>query len=159
MNMDRLKELLDAVSVELEPDPMRASSDGRLLSAPPLRPIDPEDVQRAHRELLTWLTDYNLAVAEGANRSHLLATFDATLKCVRKHFRSVEALLAEISWPSFQRQYHIHCQIAEELAAYRIRLAGDDPLDSVECAHVLDAVLIQFIREQPLFNRVCAPLT
>lgn len=152
--MDTVKQLIDAVSMEA--GPIRAASHGPQPSAP--SPIDPEDVQRAHRELFTWLTDYTLAVAEGASRNHLLATFDATFECVRRHFRSVEALLAQVSWPSFQRHCLIHRQIAEELAAYRMRLAGDDPLDAVECAHVLDAVLIQFIREQPLFSRVYAPL-
>jgi hemerythrin-like metal-binding protein len=152
--MDTVKEMIDAVS--LEAVPIRTAPHGPQPPAP--SPIDPEDLQRAHRELFTWLTDYTLAVAEGANRNHLLATFDATFECVRKHFRSVEALLAQVSWPSLQRHYLIHRQIAEELAAYRMRLAGNDPLDAVECAHVLDAVLIQFIREQPLFSRVYAPL-
>jgi hemerythrin len=153
--MDTVKEMIDAVS--LEAGPIRTASHERQMSAPPPNAIDPQDVQRAHRELFTRLIDYNLAVAEGANRNYLLATFDATFECVRKHFRSVEALLAQVSWPSLQRHSLIHRQIAEELAAYRIRLAGDDPLDAVECAHVLDAVLIQFIREQHLFSRVYAP--
>ena len=152
--MGTVKELIDAVS--LEAGPIRAASLGPRPPAP--SPIDPEDVQRAHRELFTWLTDYTLAVAEGANRDHLLAAFDATFECVRKHFRSVEALLAQVSWPSLQRHSLIHRQIAAELAAYRMRLAGNDPLDAVECAHVLDAVLIQFIREQPLFSRAYVPL-
>lgn len=151
--MDRVRELLDAVSVEA--GPIGAASDGQL---PPLRSIEPEDVQRGHRELLTRLTDYNLAVAEHTNRYHLLAIFDATLESVRNHFRSVEGLLAQTSWPSFQRHYLIHTRIANELAAYRVRLAGDAPLDAMECAHVMDAVLIQFIREQPLFSRAYAPL-
>lgn len=154
--MDTAKELIDAAS--LEAGPIRTASHGPQLSAQAPNAIDPDDVQRAQRELFTWLTDYTGAVAQGASRSHLLATFDATFACVRKHFRSVEALLAQASWPSFQRHYVIHRRIAEELAAYRMRLAGNDPLDAVECAHALDAVLIQFIREQPLFSRVHAPL-
>jgi hemerythrin len=153
--MDTVKELIDAVPMEAVP--IRAASHAPQPSVP-AHAIDPDDMQRAHRELFTWLTDYSLAVAQGASRTHLLATFDATFACVRKHFRSVEALLAQVSWPSFQRHYLIHRQIAAELAAYRTRLAGDDPLDAVECAHVLDAVLIQFIREQPLFSRAYAPL-
>lgn len=152
MKMDRMNEIFDAVSVEASP--ISPSLRGRPLFGHSLTPITPESVQREHRELFTLLTDYNLAVAEGANRKRLLAIFDATFECVKKHFRSVEALLEQSSWSSFQRHYRIHRQIIEELAAYRIRLAGNEPLDAVECAHVLDATLIQFIREQPLFKRL-----
>jgi len=115
-----------------------------------------EDMQREHRELFTWLTYYNHAVARGVGRNRLLAIFDATFECVEKHFRSVETLLAQSSWSRFQRHHAVHCQLTEELAAYRVRLAGDEPLDSVECAHILDATLIQFIREQPMFNQFFA---
>ncbi len=110
-----------------------------------------DDVRREHRELFSWLTDYNLAVAEGASRIRLLATFDATFECVKRHFRLVENVLAQASWTRFQRLHLIHSEITQELAAYRARLAGNEPLDATECAHVLDALLIQFIREQPLF--------
>lgn len=115
--------------------------------------VDPRAVQRVHRELFVLLTDYHLAVAEGTSRMRLLAIFDATFACVRKHFRAVEVLLEQSSWPRFQQHCRIHGQIVDELAAYRTRLAGNAPLDPVECAHALDAVLIQFIREQPLLKR------
>jgi hemerythrin len=117
-----------------------------------------ELLQREHRELFTWMTYYNHAVAQGTARNQLLAIFDATFECVKKHFRSVDALLEQTSWQRFQRHHAIHCQITDELAAYRIRLAGDGPLDAVECAHVLDALLIQFIREQPMFTQLHARL-
>jgi hemerythrin-like metal-binding protein len=117
-----------------------------------------EDVKREHRELFTWLAQYNRAVTQGVRRNHLLAIFDATFECAKEHFSSVEALLEQTSWPRFQRHQVIHCQLAEQLAAYRIRLAGSEPLDSVECAHVLDALLIHCIKEQPMFHRLYARL-
>lgn len=106
-------------------------------------------MQYRHRELFTTLSGYKLAVEEGVNRKHLLAVFDDTLECVKKYFHSLEALPEPIAWQDFQQNRFIHCRITAELAAYRIRLAGNDPLDAVECAHAFDALLIQFIREHP----------
>ena len=119
---------------------------------PAVTPIFLEDVQREHSELLAWLSDYHHAVYQGVDRLQLLAIFDATLACARKHFRSVEALI-QASWPCLRQYRMIHCRITAALDAYRIQLAGSAPLDAAECARAMDATLLQSIREEPLFNR------
>lgn len=129
---------------------------GPVMSA--VTPIFLEDVQRERGELLAWLTDYHHAVSQGVGRIQILAIFDATLECTRKHFRSVESLFEQASWPSFQQHHIVHCRIMEALDAYRIRLAGSAPLDATECAQAMDATLIQLMIEQPLFNRLYARL-
>ncbi|MGE5320070.1 MAG: hypothetical protein ACM3KD_07815, partial [Hyphomicrobiaceae bacterium] len=68
----------------------------------------------------------------------------------------VEALFEQTSRPRFQQHHAIHCRITGELEAYRARMASKDRLDTLESAHVLDDMLIQLIREQPLFNRPSA---
>lgn len=151
--MDRVKAFISAVTVD--DFPITLSMNGRHISMAPLAPNALEDT---HHELFTLLTDYSLAVARSANRIHLMEILDATIECVQRHFRSVEALLEQISWTSFQQHHVVHYRITEELEAFRNRLAGDDPLDAVECAHVLDAMLIQIIREQPMIKRLHARL-
>ena len=42
------------------------------------------------------------------------------------------------------------------IQAWRMRLAGNDPLDAADCAHVMDAMLMQFAGELPLFNQLGA---
>lgn len=138
--------------------PVRTVRHGLRISMASLTRIQMVDVQRERRELFTWLARYNHAVAQGAGRKHLLEIFDATFECVKKHFHSVEALLALTSWPCFQRNHVMHRELAEGLAAFRIRLAESESMDSLECAHVLDDLLIHFIKEQPVFDRLYACL-
>jgi len=156
--MGRMGELDSAVATKNRQVRSIHDRHDRRIGMPAVTPIFLEDVQREHSELLAWLTDYHHAVSQGVGRNHLLAIFDATLDCVKKHFRSVEALFEQAAWPCFQQHHIIHCRITDALDAYRIRLAGSAPLDAAECARALDAMLIQLVREQPLFNRLYARL-
>ena len=153
--MGRMGELDSAVATK---NRQVRSIHGRRIVMPAVTLTFLEDVQREHSELLAWLTDYRHAVSQGVGRNHLLAIFDATLDCVKKHFRSLEALFEQASWPCFQQHHVIHCRITGELEAYRARIASKDHLDMMESLHVLDDMLIQLIREQPLFNRLSARL-
>lgn len=153
--MGRMGELDSAVATK---NRQVRSTHGRRIVMPAVTPTFLEDVQREHGELLGWLTDYHHAVSQGVGRNHLLAIFDATLDCVKKHFRSMEALFEQASWPCLQQHHILHFRITEALDAFRIRLAGSAPMDAAECARVLDAALIQLLREQPLFNRLYARL-
>jgi hemerythrin-like metal-binding protein len=149
---EKMEEFNSAVAEAIHP--AGTSMHSRQFSVPSSKTIRLGDVQREHRELFTWLAYYNHSVAKGVGRNHLLAIFDATFKCVKKHFRSVEALLEQTAWPRFHHHYEIHTRLTEDLADYRSRLAGNGPLDEVECAHVLDALLIHYIREQPMFIKL-----
>jgi hypothetical protein len=52
----------------------------------------------------------------------------------------------------------MHCELVERLADFRTRLASSEPLDLLECAHVLDDLLIHCIKEQPAFDKLHACL-
>lgn len=148
--MDRIEQFKAAVTVKNRP--FRSSMHGWQIVMLTLAPISLADVQRENRALFAWLTDLNHAVAQGVGRKQLLAIFDATLGCARKYFHSEEALFEQTLWLCFRQQHGIHGRITQELEAYRARLAGNAPLDRTEFAHALDALLIQLIMEQPLFN-------
>jgi hemerythrin len=145
-----------AVAVAVEAHPTGTSMHDRPIPIMSPRPVRIGDVQREHHELFTWLAYYNHAVKKDVSRSHLLAIFDSTLRCVRQHFRSIEALLDHAAWPRLHRHVEAHTRLTEDLVDYRRRLAGNEPLDPVECTHVLDALLIHFIREQPTFRKLYA---
>jgi hemerythrin len=118
-----------------------------------------EGEQRERRELFIWLARYSQAVTRGAGRSRLLEIFDAAFECTKTHFLSVEALQAlTTSWPHLQQHQALHSALMEALASFRTRLAGSEPLDAQECAHVMDELLIHCIKEQPTFDRIHACL-
>jgi hypothetical protein len=148
--MDSMEQLNADVTVKNRP--FKTSMHGWQIVMLSLAPISLADVQRENSALFAWLTDLNHAVAQGVGRKQLLAIFDATLGCAKKYFRSVEALFEQTLWLCFQQHQSVHGRITKELEAYRSRLAGNAPLDAAEFAHVLDALLIQLILEQPLFN-------
>lgn len=108
-----------------------------------------EDLRHGRLDLFGWLALYRDALAAGRDRKHLLAVFDAASGCVSAHFRSREALSGQLPWPDIDQRV-AHRRIEADLAAHRARLAGSAPLDAADCAHMFDALLVQFVRECPL---------